>query len=124
MINPWGWHSILNISKACSKSIRCPVNIGNFSSALVKKIDMTAYGPPQIIRFGEDNKYGYTLIQLLTTSNISAHFAEEDNSIFLDVFSCKKFHPKDVDEVVQLYFKPQHIHHNFIHRITSIQHLS
>jgi S-adenosylmethionine/arginine decarboxylase-like enzyme len=67
---------------------------------------MKAYGEPQIIHFGEDNKAGYTLVQLIETSNITAHFCEQDNAAFIDIFSCKEFDPKDAKRVVDQFFRP------------------
>ena len=40
-----------------------------------------------------DAKAGYTLTQLIETSNICAHFVDESNSLFLNVHSCKDFDP-------------------------------
>lgn len=74
-------------------------NIKNFSNQLVKEIDMVPYGDPQIVNFGTGDKQGYTLVQLIETSNICAHFANELNAVFLDVFSCKEF---DKDVVIRL----------------------
>jgi len=70
---------------------------------------MVAYGKPQIIMFGTGNKKGYTLIQLIETSNICAHFVEETNDMYLDVFSCKDFDPQVVRDVVQQYFGPDSV---------------
>ena len=81
--------------------------IKNFTNELVRRIDMKAYGDPQIVMFGTGNKKGYTLIQLIETSNIAAHFVEENNSMYLDVFSCKDFDPSIVKEVVREYFDAQ-----------------
>ena len=87
--------------------IGCPIVIGNFTKDLVKRIDMVAYGDPQIVMFGTGNKKGYTLVQLIETSNIAAHFVEENNTMYLDVFSCKDFDPSVVKEVVREYFDAQ-----------------
>ena len=87
--------------------IGCPVVIGNVTRDLVKRIDMVAYGDPQIVMFGTGNKKGYTLIQLIETSNIAAHFVEENNSMYLDVFSCKDFDPSIVKDTVIEYFDAQ-----------------
>jgi S-adenosylmethionine/arginine decarboxylase-like enzyme len=57
--------------------------------------------------FGSGNKKGYTLVQLIETSNITAHFVEETDDIYLDVFSCKPFSPSDVDSMVKLHFSPK-----------------
>jgi len=62
---------------------------------------MVAYGKPQIVMFGTGNKKGYTLVQLIETSNICAHFCEETNDMYLDVFSCKTFEPDLVRMVVE-----------------------
>ena len=70
---------------------------------------MVPYGSPQIVRFGSGNKYGYTLVQLIETSNICAHFVEEDNSFYLDVFSCKEFLESDVKNLIRDFFQPQNI---------------
>lgn len=112
----WGFHAILDIYKACGKSIRCAKNIEAFSNTLVKRIDMKAYGSPQIIHFGSGNKAGYTLVQLIETSNISAHFTEEDDCIYLDVFSCKPFDANRVKEVVDEFFKPESVDCRFLTR--------
>lgn len=108
-MNSWGLHSIHNIFKACPDKIRCATTIYKFNKALVQKIDMVPYGEPQIVHFGKDGKQGFTLSQLIQTSNITAHFVEETNDFYLDVFSCKEFKPEDVEEVIKEYFQPQHI---------------
>ena len=64
------------------------------------------YGKPKVVMFGTGNKKGYTLVQLIETSNITAHFVEEKNDLYLDVFSCKTFDEKTVREVVNHYFGP------------------
>lgn len=102
----WGYHLILDGSKCVSTSIRCSKNITKFARSLVDKIDMVPYGEPQVVKFGSGNKAGYTLVQLIETSNICAHFVEETNDIYLDVFSCKPFNPADVEAMVGLYFSP------------------
>jgi S-adenosylmethionine/arginine decarboxylase-like enzyme len=109
-IRSWGKHSVHNIFRVNPFSIRSYENIYKFNKALVKGIDMKAYGEPQIVHFGEEDKKGYTLVQLIETSNIMAHFVEETNDIYLDVFSCKDFDAKVVENIVQHYFQPQHIH--------------
>lgn len=106
-LRTWGKHLILDASGCSPKSIGSEVIIKNFTNELVKRIDMKAYGEPQIVMFGTGNKKGYTLIQLIETSNIAAHFVEENNSMYLDVFSCKDFDPSIVKQVVSEYFHAQ-----------------
>jgi len=84
--------------------IGCPKVITGFAKTLVKRIDMVAFGQPQVVMFGSGNKKGYTLVQLIETSNITAHFVEENNSMYLDVFSCKDFNADVVKEAVTEFF--------------------
>ena len=77
---------------------------------------MVAFGEPTVVHFGTENKAGYTLVQLIETSNICAHFVEESNDIYLDVFSCKPFEPADVESVVNLYFAPKRTNAIFLNR--------
>jgi S-adenosylmethionine/arginine decarboxylase-like enzyme len=112
----WGYHLILNCSKCVPHTIRSHANIETFSNELVKRIDMVAYGRPQIVHFGTGNKAGYTLIQLIETSNIAGHFVEETDDIYLDVFSCKPFEQDTVTQTVNQYFSPKVISSVFLNR--------
>lgn len=102
----WGLHAVVNATRCCPKSIRSAAAISAFTLDLVKKIDMVAYGKPQIVHFGTGNKAGYTLVQLIETSNIVAHFVEEYDDMYLDVFSCKEFNPETVETIVRNHFRP------------------
>ncbi len=70
---------------------------------------MTAYGDPQVVHFGEagSDKEGFTLVQLIETSNICAHFCNATKEVYLDVFSCKEFNEQDVLKVFNKYFAPE-----------------
>lgn len=107
---------ILDASTCIGPKIRCPKNITNFTKALVHKIDMIPYGEPQVVKFGSGNKAGYTLVQLIETSNICAHFVDETSDMYLDVFSCKQFNPLDVEAMVGLYFSPLKTNRIFLTR--------
>jgi S-adenosylmethionine/arginine decarboxylase-like enzyme len=80
---------------------------------------MVSYGEPQIVMFGTGNKKGYTLVQLIETSNICAHFVEESNDMYLDVFSCKTFDPHVVKHMVNFHFQPSHMKHLLLSRDAS-----
>ena len=117
----WGHHLLLNASQCVPATIRSKPIIQAFSRALVKKIDMVPYGQPKVVMFGSGNKKGYTLVQLIETSNITAHFVEETEDMYLDVFSCKEFDYKDVMYVVNYYFGPRSVDTKFVSRDASIR---
>lgn len=106
-MNAWGKHMILNLYKCNKIHIMNKTRIEDFSKTLVKRIDMKAYGMPQVIHFGEANKAGYTLVQLIETSNITGHFCDESGNAYLDIFSCKDFCEKKVVDCVSEYFEPE-----------------
>ena len=73
----WGYHLMLDCAGADHARITSGENIAAFAKTLVERIDMVAYGEPQVVRFGSDDKAGYTLVQLIETSNICAHFCND-----------------------------------------------
>lgn len=105
----WGYHLLLHAKACVPATIRSKSLITEFSKTLVKEIDMVPYGNPKVVLFGSGNKKGYTLMQLIETSNICAHFTEENDSMYLDVFSCKPFDKSVVNNVVKYHFGPESI---------------
>jgi len=112
----WGYHLALDCGKCLGSRIRDKNTIDVFTRNLVRRIDMIPFGDPQIVHFGSGNKAGYTLVQLIETSNICAHFVEETDDMYLDVFSCKTFSPEVVKDVVRLYFQPNTIREHYFVR--------
>ena len=116
----WGYHAILDAAGCNHNAITSYDNIYNFTKRLVKDIDMVAYGEPQIVNFGSGNKAGYTLVQLIETSNICAHFVPDDgmggNAMYLDVFSCKEYDDQVVIALVKEYFGAKYVRPNYLTR--------
>lgn len=111
----FGYHLMLDCS-GCS-GIDSKDNIYRFVKDLVHSIDMTAHGEPVIeYLLPGDPKQGYSLMQLITTSNICAHFMELDGTAYFDIFSCKVFDIGIAQAVVKKYFLPNKVRVNFITR--------
>lgn len=107
---------MLDISGCNPEKIRSAENIKNFAKELVKEIDMVAYGEPLVVHFGEDDKMGYTLVQLIETSNICGHFCESDNTAYLDIFSCKEYDIVKAQQVVAKFFDYKTVKVNYLER--------
>jgi len=116
MNNFWGHHLILDCAGCNHNSIIDYNNIETFVKQLVKDIDMVAYGEPIIVNFGTEDKSGFTLVQLIETSNITCHFVNELDEMYLDVFSCKPFDPSIVEDLVVKYFNVKSVTTAFIQR--------
>ena len=113
----WGYHLLLDCSGCDIAAVKDRDNIYKFVKDLVTRIDMTAHGEP-IIEYllPGDPKQGYSLMQLITTSNISGHFMELDGTAYFDIFSCKEFDLEIAKQVVNEYFHPTKMRVNFLTR--------
>ena len=114
----WGYHFMLDCHDCDRATITNPDRIKEFSKELVERIKMVAYGEPTVVHFAEHDidKAGYTLVQLIETSNICAHMMDESGDMYLDVFSCKEFELSEVVNVVNKYFKPKNYKQTFLTR--------
>lgn len=107
----WGYHAMLNCAGCEPSTISSRENILAFTEALIKAIDMKAYGHPILehIVAPTPEEAGFSLLQMIETSNIAAHFVDRSGALFLDVFSCKLFDVTIVEAMVQEYFGPKKI---------------
>ena len=95
-LQPFGTELILDLVGCDLAAISSGERIATFATDLCRLIDMKAYGPPFVERFGlaDLKTAGYTLVQLIETSSIVAHFSEAWLTAYVNVFSCRPF---DVD---------------------------
>lgn len=107
----WGQHLILDMA-GCNDNISRKESISAFATELVDAIDMIAFGEPIIEHFATHSQEaaGFSLVQLIETSAICAHFSDYNRDVYLDVFSCKPFDRDKVVQVVDKYFAPQSIY--------------
>ncbi len=104
--NPWGVLTSVDIYKSDPDIIRNAKSIEQFVDQLCDLIDMKRYGECQIVHFGKDKKVeGFSMTQLIETSLISGHFANASNTVYLDVFSCKFYEPREIAEFATSFFK-------------------
>ena len=93
-LNPWGMATGIDLGGCDPQRIRDAACIHRFVVELCDLIQMNRFGEPVIVRFGEDPRVsGYSLAQLIETSLISGHFAEDSDSAYIDIFSCKAYPP-------------------------------
>jgi S-adenosylmethionine/arginine decarboxylase-like enzyme len=82
---------------------------------LVAAIGMTPVGAPVIEYTAGDHedKAGFTVIQVIVTSSIVAHFVDASGHIYLDVFSCRDFSAETVQASIRDTFGSDHmrLHH-------------
>jgi len=101
----WGIASSVDIYECDPDKIRDAGFIRQFVVDLCDLIEMKRFGETQVVHFGEDERVaGYSMVQLIETSLISAHFANQSNTVYLDVFSCKPYEPETVRRFAQITF--------------------
>lgn len=101
----WGIASSFDIYNCDPEVIRSSEKIQQFVIELCDLIEMKRFGETKIVNFGEDERVaGYSMVQLIETSLISAHFANMTNAVYLDVFSCKPYEPQIVADFAKSFF--------------------
>ena len=101
----WGLYTSVDLKGCDPASIRDPEKIHRFIIELCDLIEMKRFGEPQIVHFGPTERVaGYSMTQLIETSLISGHFANETNAAYLDIFSCKEYEPSKAAEFCRDFF--------------------
>lgn len=101
----WGIASSIDIYECNPETIRNAEKIKEFVKELCELIEMKRFGETQVVHFGEDERVaGYSMVQLIETSLISAHFANLTNTVYLDVFSCKAYDLEIVEKFAKKFF--------------------
>ncbi|MAY02731.1 MAG: S-adenosylmethionine decarboxylase [Gammaproteobacteria bacterium] len=114
----WGQHLILDLAGCPREQLTSAEHIRHWVKELITAIDMKAFGEPVIEHFASHSfdAAGFTLMQLIETSNISAHFAENLGQVYIDIFSCKRFSDQDAMEVCRKYFLPTQVKSHSLER--------
>jgi S-adenosylmethionine/arginine decarboxylase-like enzyme len=101
----WGLASSIDIYDCDQEIIRNAERIRYFVIELCRIIDMQRFGETICVHFGQDERVsGYSMVQLIETSLISAHFANQSNTTYLDIFSCKPYDPEQAANFAKDYF--------------------
>jgi len=94
LVNAWGLAAGIDLHGCNPETIRDAEKIKQFVVELCDRIGMKRFGECTVVNFGEDERVaGFSMSQFIETSMISAHFANQTNTAYLDVFSCKYYNP-------------------------------
>lgn len=94
----FGQELVLDLAGCNPDTIQDPEAVRRWLIAVVDHIGMVRHGPARVERFGDGSLHGTTGIQLITTSSVTittaaVHAVDEDNSAFINIFSCRPFDP-------------------------------
>jgi S-adenosylmethionine decarboxylase len=113
------WGKLASIDLVgCNDKITQPKEIRKFCDILCKKIKMKKYGPTHLKRFGVGKLEGYSFMQFIETSSITAHFEEQQNpkKAFIDIFSCKDFNENEAAKFCKEFFGASKVKMNVLIR--------
>jgi S-adenosylmethionine/arginine decarboxylase-like enzyme len=112
----FGYELCIDLYNCDAKTIRSKTKIKQFVKKLCKEIDMIPYGESIVVNFGSGQAKGYSLVQLIETSSIVGHFKEENNSAYIDIFSCKEFDSLKTESFTQEFFGASSVKSTFLVR--------
>jgi len=72
----WDLSAAIDIHGCNPEKIRDEAEIKRFIYELCDFIEMKRYGDCMVVRFGEGDMIGYSAVQLIETSLVSAHFVD------------------------------------------------
>ncbi|OGG11803.1 hypothetical protein A2Z00_01925 [Candidatus Gottesmanbacteria bacterium RBG_13_45_10] len=115
----FGQELVLNLVDCDPKKISSKKEIQKFVIELCDDvIHMKRYGKALIPHFGHNNPMtsGYSLVQLIETSSVTAHFSELKRSVYLNIFSCAWFDHDKAAAFCKKFFRAKRVEMNLLIR--------
>ena len=104
-IDCWGVSACIDLYDCDLNLMQDEAAIRRFVRELCDLIKMRRFGETQVVRFGDDPRVtGFSMTQLIETSLISAHFADNSRAIYLDVFSCAPYDSNEAASFAARFF--------------------
>ena len=86
----WGLCTAVDLQDCLPDLIRNADHIRRYVVELCELIDMKRFGECQVVDFGSGRVAGYSMVQLISTSLISGHFANDTNNAYPLTFSAAR----------------------------------
>lgn len=103
----FGMELVVDLTKCDLTKISSKEYIRSFVVKLCDEtIEMKRFGKPLIPNFGHENKItsGFSLVQLIETSSVVAHFSDFKKTAYINIFSCKWFDTKKTAKFCKEWF--------------------
>lgn len=111
MKKAYGQELILDLYDCSPKIIRSKKKILEYINKICDLIKIKKHGRTNIEKFGLKSHWGegYSFFQFIEESSISGHFLENQNLVFINIFSCKQFNDKIAKDFTKKFFKAKKI---------------
>jgi S-adenosylmethionine/arginine decarboxylase-like enzyme len=109
MMEGWGISTLIDLYECNPDTIRNGLLIEKYINQLADLIDMKKFGEIRLQYFGSCPKVeGFSMYQLIETSGIDGHFANESNSAYIGIFSCKDYDSMISAKFTAKFFEAKH----------------
>ncbi|PIN75208.1 S-adenosylmethionine decarboxylase [Candidatus Woesearchaeota archaeon CG10_big_fil_rev_8_21_14_0_10_36_11] len=113
----WGKSVSIDIHTQDNALLKDKKAIKRFVKELTQELNMKRVGPTRVKRFGHKKLRGYSMIQFIETSSITAHFDEKGNRAFIDVFSCKEYSAQKIVRFCKSFFNATKVKSTVLDRV-------
>ena len=101
----FGWELNIDLYDCDPEILKSGKLIRKYVVDLCQHLKINRWGPLTLKHYGQVHLQGYSFMQLIEASSIIGHFCEAYNTIYIDVFSCKKFDIKLIRDFTAKFFK-------------------
>jgi len=98
----------------CCGNITNKEYIQLFIDELILKMGMKKKGET-LFEYFEDNEYnrerdivGYSIVQIISLSNITLHINEISKTMYINIFTCGELDESMIIKIIRNYFNPEH----------------
>jgi len=113
----WGILTNIDLFDCNPKKIRNRKAIVAYAHKLCDLIEMKRFRKTVAVRFGAEPRVaGYSFAQLIETSLVSGHLAEDTNAAYIDIFSCKIYDPKVAEAFTKKHFGAKRVNSKYMVR--------
>jgi S-adenosylmethionine/arginine decarboxylase-like enzyme len=112
---PFGYEILLDVHR-CTVDLLDMSRVHRFILELVESVGMRIYGEPDIRIYGKGNAYGITAMTFLDMSSLVIHTTPCDRSVYIDLFSCKRFDQHVVHRAAKKWFFAEEVTYHYLVR--------
>ncbi len=114
----YGYELVMDLEGCAKEVLTSRRKLKCYVDKLCKLIRMKQYGKTLIPYFGTKASYtkGYSLIQLIETSSITAHFSDLWGKAYINIFSCRKFDRAAARKFTHQFFRARKVKNRFLIR--------
>jgi S-adenosylmethionine decarboxylase len=107
--NPWGMSTAVDLYDCSSEITKDPDRIKKFVGQMCKMLNIIdTENTPNVYYDETETAAGFSMTQSIETFGISGHFAHETNAVYLDIFCCNTYEPRELAEFSLSYFQGSH----------------